>query len=240
MLAEKYPEQYAGVFAECGLVGSVTALIRYKWDVRRLFDYFYPGVLPGNPLGTPEDYVFNLVPDTARILGAMRADMSGALAIAKIDQTPIAYRNLTELQLGILELVYTHAVGVNDIMGRTHGRSPVSSSTFTSSSLAPALLASINRNTLHYEAARDAENFLRRNYEPTGDLHTPVMTFTSSWDPRLPPFLNDSIYYARVKAAGHLDMLRQRASAQPDLYGHCTLKLTERLPAFLNFVRSIE
>jgi pimeloyl-ACP methyl ester carboxylesterase len=243
MLAEEYPEQYAGVFAECGLVGSVSALLRYKFDVRRLFDYFYPGVVPGNAVGAPEDWVPSLSQDTARILGAMRADMRGAFVIAKIDQTPIPFRNSTELLQGIVELVYTHALGVNDIIQRTHGRPPVSSSTFTSSGLDPALLESINRETLHYEATRDAANFLERWYEPSGDLRTPVMTFTSSWDPRLPPILNDSIYYARVKAAGRLDMLRQRVPPEqrqppgsPDAYGHCTLKQTERLPAFLHFV----
>src|SRR6266581_4887318 len=53
-LAESYPTQYAGVLAECGILGGSFARFRYMFDVRLLFDFFYPGVLPGTALAVPE------------------------------------------------------------------------------------------------------------------------------------------------------------------------------------------
>src|SRR5438876_1143716 len=53
-LAESYPTQYDGVLAECGVLGGSFARFRYMFDVRLLFDFFYPGVLPGGVLGMPE------------------------------------------------------------------------------------------------------------------------------------------------------------------------------------------
>jgi pimeloyl-ACP methyl ester carboxylesterase len=243
MLAEKYPEQYSGLFAECGNVRGAVNSWRYYFDVRRLFDYFYPeslgGGLPGNALGVPADW--QLTPaDTHRIDLAMIADMTGALAIRQIDQTPIQPLSASnaEVRQAILDLLIFHSFGVNDLMERAHGRPPVSSSTFTSSTLDPALLESINEKTLHFEAAPDAQNFLANAYEPTGDVRIPVMTFMNPQDPLLPSVLNDLVYQSRVDAAGRSDMFVRNYSVTR--YGHCLAKLPERLNAFLNFVRWAE
>lgn len=238
MLAEKYSDQYAGVFAECGAVSGASIALRYLFDVRRLFDYFYPGLLPGNALGVPEEW--HPGPDDAnRVQAAMVADMSGALAIAKIDQTPLQFASPAELRAAIIDVLTVHSFEVNDVMQRAHGRPPVTSSTFTATDatgsprLDPALLESINANTLHFEAASDAANFAAHSYDPTGDLRIPVMTLTTSRDPRLPPALNELVYQSRVDAAGRSDMYLRR---QLSRYGHCNFTADERLNGFLDFV----
>src|SRR5688500_1313407 len=53
-LAEKYPNQYDGVLAMCGMVGGTQRELQYVGDVRALFDAYYPGVLPGNVTSVPE------------------------------------------------------------------------------------------------------------------------------------------------------------------------------------------
>jgi pimeloyl-ACP methyl ester carboxylesterase len=239
MLAEKYPEQYSGLFAECGNVrGSINSW-RYYFDLRRLIDYFYPGLLPGNALGVPPDWQITPA-DTHRISLVLQNDMSGALAIRQIDQTPIQPLTASnaELRQAILDFLIFHSFEVNDLMERAHGRPPVSSSTFTSSTLDHALLESINENTLHFEAAPDAQNFLANAYDPTGDLRIPVMTFMNPQDPLLPGVLNDLVYQSRVDTAGRSDMFVRNYSVTR--YGHCLAKLPERLSAFLDFVRWAE
>ena len=236
MLAEKYPEQYSGLFAECGNVrGSINSW-HYYFDLRRLIDYFYPGLLPGNALGVPANWQIT-VADTHRISLVLQRDMAGARAIRQIDQTPIQPLTASdaELRQAVLDFLIFHSFEVNDLMERAHGRPPVSSSTFTSSTLDPALLASINENTLHFEATPDAHNFLENAYDPTGDVRIPVMTFMNLQDPLLPSVLNDLVYQSRVDAAGRSDMFRRNYSVTR--YGHCLAKLPERLTAFLAFVR---
>ena len=239
MLAEKYPEQYSGLFAECGNVRGSLNSWRYYFDLRRLIDYFYPGLVPGNALGVPTDW--QLTPaDTHRISLVLKNDMTGALAIRQIDQTPIQPLTATndELRQAILDFIIFHSFEVNDLMERAHGRPPITSSTFTSSTLDPALVQSINDGTLHFEATPDAHNFLANAYDPTGDVRIPVMTFMNRQDPLLPSVLNDLVYQSRVDAAGRSDMFVRNYSVTR--YGHCGAKLPERLNAFLNFVRSAE
>lgn len=239
MLAEQYPEQYDGLFAECGNVrGSINSW-RYYFDLRRLIDYFYPGLLPGNALGVPANWQIT-VADTHRISLVLQGDMAGARAIRQIDQTPIQPLTASdaELRQAILDFLIFHSFEVNDLMERTHGRPPVSSSTFTSSTLDPALLESVNENTLHFEATPDAHNVLENAYDPTGNLRIPVMTFMNPQDPLLPSVLNDLVYQSRVDAAGRSDLFRRNYSVTR--YGHCLAKLPERLTAFLDFVHWAE
>lgn len=239
MLAEKYPEQYAGLFAECGNVRGSLNSWHYYFALRRLVDYFYPGLLPGNALGVPPNWQITPA-DTHRISLVLQNDMRGALAIRQIDQTPIQPLTASdaELRQAIIDFLIFHSFEVNDLMERTHGRPPVSSSTFTSSTLDPTLLESINENTLHFEATPDAQNVLANAYDPTGDVRIPIMSFMNVQDPLLPPSLNELVYQSRVDAAGRSDMYMRNHSVTR--YGHCTAKLPERLKAFLDFVHLAE
>src|SRR6266568_4531616 len=85
-LAESYPTQYDGVLAECGVLGGSFARFRYMFDVRLLFDFFYPGVLPGGVLGMPEGIdLVNGIRLPAR--AAMVASPDGAHNLAAIEYT---------------------------------------------------------------------------------------------------------------------------------------------------------
>src|SRR3982751_4105998 len=52
-LGERFPRQYDGVLSMCGMVGGTPRELQYVGDVRALFDFYYPGVLPGNVISVP-------------------------------------------------------------------------------------------------------------------------------------------------------------------------------------------
>src|SRR5690348_544407 len=52
-LAEQYPSQYDGVLSMCGNIGGGSATIAYLANERAIFDYFFPGALPGDVFHTP-------------------------------------------------------------------------------------------------------------------------------------------------------------------------------------------
>ena len=52
-LVEGFPDQYDGALALCGVVGGAHLQFQHEGDGRVLFDYFFPGVLPGDLLHTP-------------------------------------------------------------------------------------------------------------------------------------------------------------------------------------------
>ena len=91
-LAERFPGQYDGVLAMCGMVGGTPRELQYVGDVRALWDAYFPGVLPGNPVFIPTPMTLPQV--QAAVIGAIRADPLGAVkmfAIASTAQTPLAF-----------------------------------------------------------------------------------------------------------------------------------------------------
>lgn len=53
-LAEENPQLFDGVLPMCGIVGGAQMELDYLFNVRVLFDYFYPGVIPGDAVNVPE------------------------------------------------------------------------------------------------------------------------------------------------------------------------------------------
>ena len=52
-LTESFPGQYDGLLSLCGVVGGAPIHWQHAGDGRVLFDYFFPGVLPGDLLHMP-------------------------------------------------------------------------------------------------------------------------------------------------------------------------------------------
>ncbi|HEX4682052.1 MAG TPA: hypothetical protein VH277_05050 [Gemmatimonadaceae bacterium] len=226
-LAESYPTQYDGVVSECGIIGGSDARLRYMIDTRLLFDYFYPGILQGNALGVPPGIdLTNGIRLPAR--NAILANMAAARTIAAIAQTPIPYTTDPELESSLEDQLFRHAREINDVIARGHGEPPVDRSTYTSSTLDPDLLARINDSVPHFSVGNYAAHYAAQYYEPTGDLHIPVLSLYTDRDPALPAVLSDTIYSQRLAARNNSAMFRrQRAAA----YGHCTGKLADRVNA---------
>jgi len=59
MLAERFPGQYDGVLSISGLLGGGAEEMKYLSDARILFDYFFPGVIPGTAVCIPPGVDFS-------------------------------------------------------------------------------------------------------------------------------------------------------------------------------------
>jgi len=222
-LAEKYPTQYQGALPMCGVVGGTRRELQYIGDVRALFDYYYPNVLPGDAGSLP--IITNL---NAQILGpaqaAIMANPTNAIIMANIGQTPLPGINPTEIITSLLTAVGFHARGLADITDRAQGRVPYGNDDVTYTSipfnpLMPALNAGVQRFTL----APNASQWLEHNYEPTGALGIPVITLHTTRDPVVPIF-HEGILAVKVDGTGSSANLLQRSVNR---YGHCTFQLSE-------------
>jgi pimeloyl-ACP methyl ester carboxylesterase len=237
-LAESYPTQYAGVLAECGILGGSFARFRYMFDVRLLFDFFYPGVLPGTVLGVPEGIdLVNEIRLPAR--AAMLANPAGAHSIAAIAQTPVPFASESELLAAIEDQLFRHAREVNDLIARGHGEPPVGNRDVEyTGALDPALLQAINSSVPRFDAGRYAAHYASQYYEPSGDLRIPVLTLFTPRDPALPAVLSELVYETRVAAVGRSEFFARQQSSVG--FGHCTSKLADRVAAFNNLVNWVE
>lgn len=252
-LAEQFPQHYAGALVMCGIAGGSAAEVNYIANVRVLFDFFYPGVLPGSllslPAGTrPEQDIE--APATAAMSATLASgnpqSMQGAFAIAALMEgmgTPIPYIQTLGTPTAIKTLagsiVYAlsfHARGFQDLIDRTHGQSPFDNSlTVYSGALPAALLAALNAppeqgGVQRFSTTPAAQNYLESYYAPAGDLQIPLVTLNNPFDPISPRF-HMAAYREQVAASGSAAMLVERTSANPFGYGHCAMTVDDTMDA---------
>lgn len=236
-LAEQYPDQYDGALPMCGVLGGAQKQIDYIANVRTVFDFFYPGVLPGNALDMPADLNLN-----SQVLGpaqaAILANPAGAGAIARIAQTPVPFASGAELVQSILTAIAFDARGADDLLDRTHGHSPFwnNSPTYYTGALPSTMLAALNAGAMHFDETPDAANYLGRYYETTGTLAIPVLSIHTTRDPVV-PFFHETVYGDRAAATGSSDLLVQRNYGR---YGHCAFAIGEMTAAFRDLTGWVE
>ena len=54
LAVEQYPQVFNGGLATCGPIGDFAAHANYLGDFRVVFDYFFPGLMPGTPVTIPQ------------------------------------------------------------------------------------------------------------------------------------------------------------------------------------------
>jgi pimeloyl-ACP methyl ester carboxylesterase len=255
-LVEKYPKEYDGVMPVCGAVGGVPSVFAYIFNERILFDYLYPGVLPGTvssvPMPSDPDAAFAVIGDIyGRALGAMFSDqrlLPGGTQIALIDQTlmPLPgdapfFGPLDQNQFGafLVTPLINHAVLVNDIVLHTQGHMPVGNDGVIYSSSVPSMagaIQAINAGVLRLAADRDAANWIANNGETSGQLRIPMLTLHTRYDTQIPLF-SEAIYRNKVAAAGRSSLLVQRTT---EGFDHCNFTATEIGQGFSDLVQWVE
>jgi pimeloyl-ACP methyl ester carboxylesterase len=231
-LAETYPETFSGVLAACAVAGGSRRQFDYLGNARALFDFFYPGVLPGDAGHVPSNLDVTLsvaLPAAA----AITANPLNALAIASIVQTPLPFASPSELGASLVTALVGHAGSFDDLIARTHGHSYFDNRTTQyAGALPPAQLQAINAGVDRFDATPDALQYLEHNYDPSGRLSMPMLLLSTTRDPVVPGF-HQAAYEAAVAANGDTDLLVHR---RIDRYGHCNFTPLELSTAFTDLV----
>ena len=236
-LVEQYPTAFIGALPACSVAGGTRQQYDYLGNTRALFDFFYPGVLPGNAGSvSPDTDVTNAIVLPA--IAAMQSNPTGAFAIAAIDQTPVPFADPPELLQSITTALAGNATSYSDLVPELHGKPYFDNQnvSYTSGALPPPLLAAINANVGRFDAAPSALNYLNQYYKPSGALQIPMLMLSTSRDPVVPGF-NQISYRNVVAAAGHSDLLVQR---EINRYGHCVFTPEELGTAFTDLVGWVE
>ena len=226
-LAERYPWRYDGAVTFSGLVGGSRRELAYVANVRILFDYFYPGALPGDLLHLPS--TLNLQHDIIdAAVAAIVANPSGAAAMSQITQTPIPFSNGDELVRSIVQALTLQALELGDLLQRTGGQSFFDNrNTVYDGPLPAPLLQDLNAHVARFDMPPSAREFLMRNYEPTGRLEFPLLALHTTLDPTVPVY-NEAVYAEKVRAAGRSRFLTQRFEVR---YGHVGFQPAQMLDA---------
>jgi pimeloyl-ACP methyl ester carboxylesterase len=241
-LAEDFPTQYAGSLPICSLAGGARRQAEYNAHVWALFEYYYPGVLPGNAAALPANVDwFTQIYQPA--VAAMNANLGPVAKIIAMDQTPVPGTNALVGSTGVQEQIYAivYALGLNQFFlgSLVENGAPYfdnSATTYSSASLSASELQAINAGVRRYSASRNTLNALDKNYTPSGSLKRPMLMLSGSFDANVPAF-NQAAYLAAATSRGSTPFLLQRTV--PSQF-HCSYPFATTLQAVRDLLQWTE
>lgn len=225
LAAERRPAFVNGVLAACGPVGDFAAQIDYFGDMRVLFDYFFPGVIPGAPMAVPDSvraaWETKYAPAAAAALGN---DPGRTLELLTAAGAPHGTDDLPAAPATVIDALWYDVFALPDA-GQRLGGQPYDNigRTYQGSGDDAALNAGVARVTADANGRAGLAAF-----ETGGNLAVPLVTLHTTRDPVVPE--SQSVLYGeKVAAAGAGARLAQRTV---DRYGHCAFEPAELLDAF--------
>jgi pimeloyl-ACP methyl ester carboxylesterase len=226
LTAERNPQLFDGALAACGAIGDFAAQINHFDDFRVLFDFFFPGVIPGSVIAVPDAVIQAWLlplgaPGSLRtlVLASLAANpvatvqLFAAAGIALpptpelIGATVIQLLNYNILESGDAEL---QLIGQPfDNIGRIYPP-PVD-----------------NDAVPRFEADQSALSQMKAKFDTDGRLSIPVVTIHNLFDPVV-PYAQEALYAAKVQEAGAAAFLTQIPGEQlASPGGHCVFTLAE-------------
>lgn len=236
MLAEKFPAFYQGALALCGPVGGGRLEIDYVGNVRVLFDYFYPGVIPGDAVNVPPMEFTPDSPLVKEIIAAILADPISAIKLASVDQVKLPYTTPGQLINSIVRVLGYHVRGTNDLLERTQGAVPFGNVDLRYTGLGLLLNPAVNAGVQRVRAAAEGTRYLNDFYQPRGTLTAPLLTLHTTMDPDV-PFVHEAALAKIVAAAKTSQFLAQQSVVR---YGHCNVSPAEVVRTFSRLVHWAE
>lgn len=226
LAVERMPETFAGGLAACGPIGDFRAQINYFGDFRVIFDYFFPGVIPGSPVSIPAEVQENwervYVP---AVKSAIAADPSAARQLLNVTRAPVDPLDPATVEATAVELLRYNVFGTNDAREVLGGQPYGNIRRFYFGSRNDLKL---NLGVRRFRADGAAVQEIESRYQTSGDLDSPVVTLHTTAD-RITPYWHEPLYRLKTLAQGstvkHLNIPVLR-------YGHCSFEIPELLAGF--------
>jgi hypothetical protein len=213
---------FSGGVAVCGPVGDFRKQLNYVGDVRVLFDYFFPNVLPGNVIN-PSGAIAAWPAYEIAIRNAVNSKPLQTLQLLSVANIPIGL-NASNAADAIVDVLWYDVFGFADASLTLGGN--------FYDNYGRVYRGSFNDARLNALVPRFGGNpSLAANpaYNTTGQLKNPLVTLHTLADP-IVPYDHETLYGAKVAAAGQSSKLVQLPSLR---YGHCNVSANEAKVAVL-------
>jgi len=221
LVVERYPEWFDGGLAACGPIGDFKSQINYIQDFRVVFDYFFPGVIPGSPVNIPEEVMLGwdeiYKPAIAK---AMRSNRSKTNQLMRVTKGATDWGSQdSKLETAHWVLGY-NILATNDAEEKLNGQPFGNRWQFYWGSRNDWRL---NRKVQRFRADSSALQELERYYQTSGKLSADLVTLHTTGDPLI-PYWHNALYMTKVLSNGsihnyvHIPIFR---------YGHCNFKAYE-------------
>ena len=222
---EGHPDIYDAGVATCGPIGDFQSQINYFGDFRVVFDYFFPGVIPGDAMNIPEEVIQNWWESyVLAIVEAIQSNPLATLQLLNVTNAAVGPvpETVVETVLGVL---WYNVFGTNDATDKLGGIPFDNSDRVYEGSDDDVLL---NEEVQRFTAAKKALKAIERQYQTTGKIQGPLVTQHTVLDP-IVPYWHEPLFLEKTVREG-TDSLH--ANLPIPRYGHCNVTADDVLLAF--------
>jgi pimeloyl-ACP methyl ester carboxylesterase len=227
---EQRPDLFSAGLAACGPIGSFRMQINYFGDARATFQYFFPGLIPGDP--------FHPAPALAAAWDAYYESTVKPIVFAPVNRTRLdewvrvarlpydADNYLETVEQSVRDVLLYSVVDLTDAADTIGGFPFDNQRRWYTGSSNDLLL-----NVLVPRAAADpaALASMSASYETTGVLQRPLVTLHTLRDQQI-PYVHEQLYALKTLASG--SFLTRHLNIPIDRYEHCNFTPDEVLTAF--------
>jgi pimeloyl-ACP methyl ester carboxylesterase len=231
---ERHADTFSGGLATCGPIGNFQSQINYWGDVRTLFDYFFPDVLPGSPITIPQEVIDNWDGIYSKsVEAALRANPQQMNQLLRVAGIPSHPTDLDATIAGLVDVLWYNVFATNDGVAKLGGQPYDNTQRLYRGSTDDELL---NTTIPRFRADAAAMQAIDSNYQTHGDIGAPLVTLHTTGDP-IVPYWHEPIYKAKIVAAGagepHINIPVARR------YGHCNFSAAQALVSLVLLVREV-
>lgn len=226
LAVEQHPEVFDGGLAACGPVGDFRDQVNYWGDFRVVFDYFFPGLIPGSAVSVPDEVIENWESIySPAVSQALEADPEATAQLLSVTGAPIDRKDPSSVEETVLGLLWYNVFATNDGIEKLNGQ-PFGNRLRVYRGSDHDL--HLNRTVARFTAEKPALDTINQDYQTSGDLVSPVITLHTTGDPII-PYWHERAYRAKVAAMGDASL---HVNIPVLRYGHCEFKNYEVLAAF--------
>ena len=233
---EQRPDVFDGGLATCGPIGDFSQQINYFGDFRVLFDYFFPGLIPGSPISIP----LSLINDwphyyTTTIQPIIFAPTNAVTLnqLLAVSHAPYVTGLITTVDTSINDALSYNVLATNDAVEKLGGQPFDNHNRVYAGSANDARL---NLLVERFTADAAALNEVNLNYQTTGLLTVPLVTLHTTLDQQV-PYWHEQLY--RGKVIRNDSLAFHQARVGENLYGHCNFSSNDALGAFGKLVTMV-
>jgi pimeloyl-ACP methyl ester carboxylesterase len=236
LAVEQRPEVFDGGLALCGPYGDFHRQTDHFGDFRVVFDYFFPGLMPGSPVHIPDWLLDGWDAFYEATVRPQIQDPANAGRVAQLlSVTQAAYdpAEPSTQEEAIYDLLRYNVFATNDAGDKLGGQPYDNQDRIYSGSLDDGRL---NADISRFQGDPAALDEIEAYYQTSGRLTAPLVTLHTTLDP-IVPYWHATLYRAKVIAADNV-ALHEHFIA--DGYGHCLFTSTEVLGAFNRMVDMVQ
>jgi hypothetical protein len=235
---EQRPDVFSGGLATCGPIGDFAEHVNYLGDFRVIFDYFFPGLIPGSPVAIPQSLIdtWDTSYYSTTVLPAL-INPANAISLTQLLSVTMDNPGLVNPTTAITTvsgLLGYNIFATNDGTAKLGGQPFDNWTRVYTGSLDDAAL---NAGVARFHADPMALETIQADYQTSGQLRVPLVTLHTTLD-AIVPYWHELLYRDKVVARGRTPRYDEYPPGVR--YGHCYFTSTEVQNALALLVSRVE